>query len=131
MENELADTIARRHTADAMQALVDVMHQKPRIETTDDGDSILVEGANASARVAAAKEILARGHGMPTQAIITMPANPRRSEQLAAMSDSALLAAIGAARIARQAEDATLLEGTATDITPMSETDALADPLCA
>lgn len=99
MANQLADTLAREHTEAAINTLVEVMTDKPRI---DDETGEISYGAKPGERVSAAKEILARGHGMPTQAIISLPARPRAADQLAAMSDADLLAAIGAARIARQ-----------------------------
>lgn len=49
-------------------------------------------------RVRAASEILDRGYGKPTQAIITIPARVTRSNALAALSDSELLQLIGELR---------------------------------
>lgn len=113
---QLADTLAREHTTEAIGAIVDVM----RDEFSKPGEVL-----------AAAQALLDRGHGKPTQAIITIPAAPRAADQLASMSDADLLAAIGAARIARQ-RALPALESTANDadIEP-ANLRVEDDPLCA
>lgn len=95
---QLADTLARAHTTKAIQTLVEVMEGGPTI----DDEGMVIDGYKASDRISAAKEILDRGYGKPTQAIITLPAQPKVADRLAGMSDADLLATIGAARIARQ-----------------------------
>lgn len=115
----LADTLARQHTEAAINTLVEVMSERPRF---DDETGELLGGAKPGERVAAAKELLDRGYGKPTQAIISIPAKPRAADALASMSDADLLAAIGAARIARQRA------------LPALEVEAICiedDPLCA
>jgi|ERR1700688_1064637 len=87
MASVLADTLAREHTAEAVGRIVDVM----RDEFSKPGEVL-----------AAAQALLDRGHGKPSQMVITMPAEPKAADRLATMSDADLLAAIGAARIARQ-----------------------------
>jgi hypothetical protein len=72
-----ADSLARLHTREAIGTLVDVMRDKE---------------ARSSDRIAAAKEVLDRGHGKATQAIISIPARHAVAARLAAMSDEALLA---------------------------------------
>lgn len=107
---QLADTLAREHTTEAIGAIVDVMRgwdSKP-------GEVL-----------AAAQALLDRGHGKPTQAIIAIPAEAKAADQLASMSDADLLAAIGAARIARQ-RALPALETTHTIIDNPED-----DPLCA
>jgi hypothetical protein len=74
-----ATEIARRHTATAIAALVDVLH---------DADS------KGSEVVAAANALLDRGHGKPTQAVITARLSERASDALFALDDAALLGAI-------------------------------------
>lgn len=95
----LADTLARQHTEAAINTLVEVMSERPRF---DDETGELLGGAKPGERVAAAKELLDRGYGKPTQAIISIPAKPRAADRLAQMTDADLLCVVGAARMARQ-----------------------------
>jgi hypothetical protein len=75
---------ARSKAHEAIDVLAEVM--------TDDG-------AKGSERVAAASALLDRGHGKPTQAVITVPARTAARAALAAMSTTELLARIGEERL--------------------------------
>jgi len=66
------DAIAREHTEDAVEALASIMNGE--LEKSSD-------------RIAAAREILSRGHGVPKDAKIGIPLTREQAKQLAAMSD--------------------------------------------
>jgi hypothetical protein len=69
-----ADALAREHTKEAIDVIVDEMGSwDPRV------------------RLEAAKAILDRGHGKPLAAVIAVPASKRLQAQVASMSDEALL----------------------------------------
>jgi hypothetical protein len=78
-----ADSLARAHTATAIGVLVSIVN--------DDTEK-------AQARVAAAKELLDRGHGKPTQAVVSIPARQAVAQKLAQLDDAALLAIAAAGR---------------------------------
>jgi len=75
------DSLAREHTEKAIDTLVDVL-ENPEAENRD--------------RIAAAKDLLDRGHGKPLQAVIQVPASKRQAALLASMSDEALMETIQA-----------------------------------
>lgn len=68
-----ADSLARDHTETAINVLVDAM---------DDVDT--------KYRIAAAKELLDRGHGKPLNATIQVPTSRAQAARLANMSDAEL-----------------------------------------
>lgn len=76
-----ADSIARDHADEALNVLVEVMRD-PLSEPRD--------------RLRAANDLLERGYGKATQAIIAIPATKKMIEQAAAMSDEALMEIIKA-----------------------------------
>jgi hypothetical protein len=69
------DALAREHAEDAIEALANIM-----------GNDL----EKSSDRIAAAKEILNRGHGTPKEAKIGIPLTREQAKQLAAMSDAEL-----------------------------------------
>jgi hypothetical protein len=73
--------------------------------------------AAESARVAAANSILDRAYGKPTQATISLSLDKGASAKLVAMDDSALLALIGAARVA-QGSDLVAISDSRDGVTP-------------
>jgi hypothetical protein len=73
------DSLAREHTERAIEIITDIMN---------DGM------AENRERLAAAREILDRGHGKPLAATIALPASRRQIAELAALSDEELEAAI-------------------------------------
>lgn len=81
-----ADSLAREHTETAIKTVAEIMRD-PLAENRD--------------RLAAARDILDRGHGKPLQATIALPANRRQAAQLAAMSDEELTAAVQGAQLPR------------------------------
>ena len=72
-----ADSLARDHTETAINVLVEAM---------DDDET--------KYRIAAAREILDRGHGKPLNATISVPTSRQQAQRLAAMSDEELQAAL-------------------------------------
>lgn len=81
-----ADSLAREHTEAAIDTIAEVMND-PLAENRD--------------RLAAARDILDRGHGKPLQATIALPSNRRQAAALAAMSDDELMAAVQGAPLPR------------------------------
>lgn len=89
-----ADQIARDFTADALSVIVDVM-QDPLSDPKE--------------RLKAAEMLLERGEGKVAQAIIALPASKKMQEQLAALTDEDLYAAVEAQplpRLGAPAQDA-------------------------
>ena len=56
----------------------------------------LIDDPDPKIALAAAKEIFDRGHGKPTQAIVTIPARKEKQALLAQLSDEQLMEAIDA-----------------------------------
>lgn len=81
-----ADSIARDHAEEALGVMVDVMRD-PLSEPRD--------------RLKAANDLLERGYGKATQAIIAIPATKKMIEQAAAMSDEQLMEVIRAEPLPR------------------------------
>ena len=71
-----ADELARHHTERAIATLAEIM-EDPIAEDKD--------------RIKAASEILDRGHGKASQAIIAVPATREQRQLLAALSDAELM----------------------------------------
>jgi class 3 adenylate cyclase len=80
------DSLARDHTEKAVDTIANIMDD-PFAEDRD--------------RLAAAKEILDRGHGKPLTATIALPASRQQAAALAAMADEELMAAIEQAQLPR------------------------------
>lgn len=76
-----ADRLARAHTSEAIGLLVQVVRSS---------------GAKDSDRIAAAKELLDRGHGRSTQAVVSLPAKGATAQRLAALTSEKLLERIEA-----------------------------------
>lgn len=68
-----ADSLARDHTETAINVLVEAM---------DDDET--------KYRIAAAREILDRGHGKPLNATISVPTSRQQAQRLAQMTDAEL-----------------------------------------
>lgn len=85
------DNLAREHTESAVATIKEVM-EDPFAENRD--------------RLAAAREILDRGHGKPLAATISLPPSRRAAAALAQMSDDDLMAAIQSAPLPRLIEHA-------------------------
>jgi hypothetical protein len=81
-----ADSIARDHAEEALDVLVEVMRD-PLSEPRD--------------RLKAANDLLERGYGKATQAIIAIPATKKLVEQAAAMTDDQLYEVIRAEPLPR------------------------------
>lgn len=92
------DSLARAHTEEAVRIIREVM--------TD-------TFAENRDRLAAAKEMLDRGHGKAVNAVIQVPANRAAAALLAAMDDDALLAIIRNATLPRLREPVIDAEYTA------------------
>jgi cellobiose-specific phosphotransferase system component IIA len=92
-----ADSLAREHTEKAIDTIAEIM------------DDTFAENKD---RLAAAKEILNRGHGMPSQAIIAVPGNRALAAQLAQMSDDELMKVLTETRLPRLAP----IEATFTEV---------------
>lgn len=100
-----ADSIAREHAEEALGVIVEVMRD-PLSEPKD--------------RLKAANDLLERGYGKATQAIIAIPATKKMIEQAAAMSDEALLEIIKGEPLPRLSAPAVEAEFTdANDIDPL------------
>jgi hypothetical protein len=84
------DNLAREHTDEAM----DTVHRIMSDPTAEDRD-----------RLAAAREILDRGHGKPLTAVISLPANKRQAALLAAMSEEELEATIANTELPRLTQE--------------------------
>jgi hypothetical protein len=84
--NRPMDEMAREHAARAIDTIAGVM---------DDID------AEDKDRIRAAESLLNRGYGLPAQAIIQIPATKRLAQQLASMSDEALVAVIESKQLPR------------------------------
>lgn len=69
------ESLARAHAPEALGTVLDVMRDAPQAEL----------------RMRAAQIILDRGHGKPTQAVITLPMTPKAAARLYNMSDEELL----------------------------------------
>lgn len=87
-----ADSIARDHAEEALTVMVEVMRD-PLSEPRD--------------RLKAANDLLERGYGKATQAIIAIPATKKMIEQAAAMSDDQLMEVIRSEPLPRLAPPAT------------------------
>lgn len=74
-----ATELAREHTDSAIQVVTEIMND-PFAENKD--------------RLKAAQEILDRGHGKPTQAVIAVPPSKKLAQQLAALTNDELLAIV-------------------------------------
>ncbi len=72
-----ADSLARDHTEKAIEVLAEIL---------DDEDP--------KYQIAAAKELLDRGHGKPLNATIHVPASRQQAQRLANMTDAELQAAL-------------------------------------
>lgn len=81
------DELARIHAEAAMDTLASVLDPDNWEETKD--------------RIAAAREILDRGYGKPSQAIIQVPAGRQQAALLASMSDEQLVAVIESKQLPR------------------------------
>ncbi len=69
------ESLARAHAPEALGTVLDIMRDAPQAEL----------------RMRAAQIILDRGHGKPTQAVITLPMTPKAAARLYNMSDDELL----------------------------------------
>lgn len=74
-----ADALARLHAREAVGAIVEVMRNRD---------------AAPEHRLRAAALLLDRGHGKPTQAVVTVPATRANAARLAGMTTAALLAIV-------------------------------------
>jgi hypothetical protein len=83
-----ADSLARQHTEQAIETLVEVMAD-PFAENRE--------------RLTAANSLLDRGHGKPNQAIIAIPGNRQVAALLATKSDDELMALLQAHQLPRLA----------------------------
>lgn len=83
------DELARLHAGLAIDTLAGVLDPDNWEETKD--------------RIAAAREILDRGYGKPSQAIIQVPAGRQQAALLASMSDEQLVAVIEQKQLPRLA----------------------------
>lgn len=100
-----ANALAREHTTEAIGRIVDVMRD---------------EFCKPMETIAAAQALLDRGHGKPSQAIITTGGgNEGVPAKLAAMSDTELMAALGEARTLRQRQ-LPAIESTAVELDPLA-----------
>jgi HEAT repeat protein len=81
-----ADALAREHTERAISTIAEIMDD-PLAEQRD--------------RLAAAKEILDRGHGKPLTATIALPMSRQQAAALAAMTDEELDAIIQSTQLPR------------------------------
>jgi hypothetical protein len=86
-----ASELARRYTDAAVTTVAQIMSD-PFAEDRD--------------RLAAARDILDRGHGKPLNTTVSVPASKRQAEQIAAMSDGELLEAVRAAPLPKLRHDA-------------------------
>ena len=89
------DTLAREHTERAVETIAEVMND-PFAENKD--------------RMKAAEQILDRGHGKPSQAIIAVPGNRQMAALLAGKTDDELMAILNHTALPRLAIDATFVE---------------------
>lgn len=83
-------------------------------------------GAKNSDRIAAAKEIMDRGHGKPTQAVIAIPSKRAIAQQLAGMTDDQLMETLTDAR-ARRASLPALVDSRPDDEAELDGDDTAAD----
>ena len=83
-----ADALAREHTERAVGTIADIM------------DNELNEPRD---RLAAAKELLDRGHGKPLTATIALPVSRQQAALLAQMSDDDLMSAVNGTKLPRLA----------------------------
>jgi hypothetical protein len=90
-----ATNLAREHTEAAIAKLAEIMHD---------------DGAEPRDQIRAAESLLDRAHGKPAQAVISIPANKRQQQELAAMSDEDLLVAIQGTELPRMLPSASTLE---------------------
>jgi hypothetical protein len=74
-----ADSLARDHTEAAINVLAEALND-----------------VDTKYQIAAAKELLDRGHGKPLNATISVPVNRQQAQRLAAMTDEELQDAIRA-----------------------------------
>src|ERR1700748_3784475 len=98
-----ADSIARDHTEEAIATIAEVM-KDPFAENRD--------------RVAAAKEILDRGHGKPNQAIIAVPGNRAIAALLSGKSDDELMAILNKHHPPRLQSHTPAIDAKFTEVDP-------------
>lgn len=83
--------------------------------------SIMAYGDKDSDRIAAAKELLDRGHGRPVSAVVQIPMTRRTAEALSAMSEDQLFNVVKSAQLPRlrsaQQDEPITIEATATNPT--------------
>lgn len=109
-----ADSLARDHTETAINTLVEAM---------DDVDT--------KHRIAAAKELLDRGHGKPLNATIQVPTSRAQAQRLANMSDAELQDALRSTPLPQLAapvlypEEAEAIEAQRAPFTNADGTDVL------
>lgn len=84
-----ADSLARDHTEQAIKVLGEIIADESLEDTKH--------------RIAAAKELLDRGHGKPLNATISVPTSRQQAQRLAAMTDEELQAALRATPLPRLA----------------------------